>query len=112
MVEETEVSFEDKLGSEDKQILGVSIVDGELQLVLDKPETLTWQELVYFVKYVIAEALSEESDLPAGDIFQWLGAQELMTSEIMKTSADIMQEARQERIRQMAKNEQLRLDRI
>ncbi len=112
MVEETEVSFADKLGTEDKQILGVSIVDGELQLTLNKPETLTWQELIYFIKYVIAEALSEESELPAGDIFQWLGAQELMTNEIMKTSADIMEEARQERIKRIMEDEQLRLDRI
>lgn len=112
MVKETDVSFADKLGTEDKQILGVSIVNGELQLVLEKPEELSWQELIYFIKYVIAEALSEESNMPAGDIFQWLGAQELMTNEIMKTSADIIDEARQERIKRMMQDEQLRLDRI
>lgn len=112
MVEETDVSFAEKLGTEDKQILGVSIVNGELQLTLDKPETLSWQELIYFVRYVIAEALSEESGMAAGDIFQWLGAQEVMTNEIKKTSADIIEEARQERIRKMMQDEQLRLDRI
>lgn len=112
MVEETEVSFADKLGTEDKQILSVSMVNGELQLTLDKPETISWQELIYFIKYVIADALSEESELPAGDIFQWLGAQEAMTNKIMQTSADIVEEARQERIKRMMQDEQLRLDRI
>lgn len=112
MVDETEVSFADKLGTEDKQILGVSLIDGELQLVLDKPETITWQELIYFIKYVIADALSKESDIAAGDIFQWLGAQEAMTDKIMQTTVDIIEEARQDRIKQLMQDEQLRLDRI
>ena len=107
-----DVSFADKLGTEDRQILGVSIVNGELQLNLDKPETMGWQELIYFIKYVIAQALAEEADLSIGDIFQWLGSQGIVADEIESQATDIMDKARQERIRQLMKDENLRLDQV
>ena len=107
-----DVSFADKLGTEDRQILGVSIINGELQLNLDKPETMGWQELIYFIKYVIAQALAEEADLSIGDIFQWLGSQGLVADEVESRATDIIEEARQERIRQLMKDEKLRLDQV
>jgi hypothetical protein len=107
-----DVTFADKLGTEDRQILGVSIVDGELQLQLDKPESLGWQELIYFIKYVIAEALAEESELAAGDVFQWLGAQGDISDEVETKTRDILQEARQKRLQDMMLNEKLRLDQV
>ena len=107
-----ENSFADKLCTEDRQILGVSIIDGELQLQLDKPETLGWQELIYFIKYVISNALAEESELNSGDIFQWLGSQGAISDDVTKTSQDILQDARKKRITQMMKDEQLRLDQV
>jgi len=107
-----EVSFADKLGTEDKQILGVSIVGGELELHLDKPDSLGWQELIYFIKYVIAQALSEESELSVTDIFQWLGAQGVVSDEVEAKATDILADARAERIKAMMKDEQLRLDKV
>lgn len=107
-----DVTFADKLGTKDRQILGVSIVNGELELQLDKPETMGWQELIYFIKYVIAQALTKESDLAIGDIFQWLGSQGTVSDEVTKTSNDILQEARQKRLQQKMQDEKLRLDRI
>ncbi len=107
-----DVTFADKLGTEDRQILGVSIVDGELQLQMDKPESLGWQELIYFIKYVIAEALAEESDITAGDVFQWLGAQGDISDEVESASQDILQEARQKRLQEIMQGEKLRLDTI
>lgn len=107
-----DVSFSDKLGTEDRQILGVSIMDGELKLTMDKPESLGWQELIYFVKYVIAQALSEETDLSIGDVFQWLGAHGSVADEVESKATDILEEARQERVRQLMKDEKLRLDRV
>ncbi len=107
-----EVSFADKLGTEDKQIFGVSIEKGELKLHLDKPDTLGWQELIYFIKYLIASSLAEESEIPIGDIFQWLGSQGILSDEVDKTSADILDKARKERLRQLMQEEKLRLDRI
>jgi len=107
-----DVSFSDKLGTEDRQILGVSIINGELSLQLDKPETLGWQELIYFIKYVIAQALSEETDLSIGDIFQWLGAHGSVADEVESKATDILDQARQERIRQLMKDEKLRLDQV
>ncbi len=107
-----DVSFADKLGTKDRQILGVSIINGELQLNLDKPETMGWQELIYFIKYVIAQSLAEETDLSIGDIFQWLGSQGLVANEVESQATDIIEEARQERIRQLMKDEKLRLDQV
>ena len=107
-----DVSFADKLGTEDRQILGVSIINGELSLNMDKPESLGWQELIYFIKYVIAQALAEEADLSIGDIFQWLGAHGSVADEVESQATDIIEEARQERIRQLMKDEKLRLDHI
>lgn len=107
-----EVSFADKLGTEDRHILGVSIVDGELELHLDKPKSLGWQELIYFIKYVIAQALSEENELSASDIFQWLGAQGVISDEVETQAADILTDARHHRLLEMAKKEKLRLDKI
>lgn len=103
-----DVTFADKLGTEDKQILGISIKDGELELQLDKPETIGWQELIYFVKYVIANALAEESELSAGDIFQWLGAHGKIADEVAKTSEELIEEARQKRLREIVKKEKER----
>lgn len=107
-----DVTFADKLGTEDRQILGVSIVDGELQLQMDKPESLGWQELIYFIKYIIADALSEQTELTSGDIFQWLGSQGDVSDEVAKTGQDILQEARQKRLQQIMQDEKLRLDTI
>ncbi len=107
-----DVTFADKLGTEDRQILGVSIVDGELQLQLDKPESLSWQELIYFIKYVIADALAEKTDITSGDIFQWLGSQGAISDDITKTSNDILQEARHKRMQERMQDEKLRLDTI
>ncbi len=107
-----DVTFADKLGTEDRQILGVSIVDGELQLQMDKPESLGWQELIYFIKYVIAEALAEESDITTGDVFQWLGAQGDISDEVESASQDILREAREKRLQEMMQGEKLRLDTI
>jgi hypothetical protein len=107
-----DVSFADKLGTKDRQILGVSIINGELQLNLDKPETMGWQELIYFIKYVIAQSLAEEADLSIGDIFQWLGSQGIVADEVESQAIDIMDQARQERIRQLMKDEKLRLDQV
>jgi hypothetical protein len=107
-----EVSFADKLGTKDRQILGVSIVDGELELNLDKPDDLGWQELIYFIKYVLAQALSQESNLSIGDIFQWLGAHGYVADEVEKNATDILEQARQERMRQLMKDEKLRLDQV
>ena len=107
-----EVSFADKLGTEDRQILSVSLVDGELKLTMDKPESLGWQELIYFVKYVIAQALSEETDLSIGDVFQWLGAHGSVADEVETKATGIVEDARQERLRQLMKDEKLRLDQV
>jgi len=107
-----EVSFAEKLGTEDRQILAVLIENGELELKLNKPESLGWQELIYFIKYIVADALSKESELSTGDIFQWLGSQGYVADEVEKTAADILADARQKRIQEMMQNEQLRLDRV
>ena len=107
-----DVSFADKLGTEDRQILGVSIVNGKLSLNMDKPESLGWQELIYFIKYVIAQALAEESELSIGDVFQWLGVHGSIADEVESQTIDIIEEARQERVRQLMKDEKLRLDQV
>ncbi len=108
-----DVSFADKLGTEDRQILGVSIINGELSLNMNKPESLGWQELIYFIKYVISQALAEEADdLSSGDIFQWLGAHGSVADEVESHATDIIEEARQERIHQLMKDEKLRLDQV
>lgn len=103
-----DVTFADKLGTEDRQILGISIRDGELELQLDKPENLGWQELIYFVKYVISNALAEESELSAGDIFQWLGNLGTVADEVEKSAEEILAEARQRRLEEMVKKEKER----
>ncbi len=107
-----DVTFADKLGTDDRQILSVSIIDGELQLSMDKPESLGWQDIIYFIKYVISQALAEESDLTQGNIFQWLGARGDLSNEIEKTSNDILQEARNKRLQEKMQDEKLRLDTI
>lgn len=111
-----DVTFTDKLGTEDRQILGVSIIDGELKLNLDKPDTMGWQELIYFIKYVIAQALTENSNIPVGDIFQWLGSQGIVSDEvdknISKIEDSVMARAREHRLKQMALEQNLKVDTI
>ena len=113
-----DVTFADKLGMEDRQIIGVSIVDNELKLNLDKPDSMGWQELIYFIKYVIAQALAESSaDLNIGDIFQWLGAQGIVSDEVEKSASelqeDIIARAREHRLKQMAlSDDSLKLDTV
>ena len=107
-----DVTFADKLGTDDRQVLAISIENGELQLHMDKPESLGWQHLIYFVKYVISQALAEESELTQGDVFQWLGARGDLSDEVEKTSTDILQEARKKRLQDRMQDEKLRLDTI
>lgn len=107
-----DISFSDKLGTEDRQILEVLIQNGELKLHMDKPETLGWQELIYFIKYVIAQSLSEVSEFSIGDIFQWLGSLGALSDDISKSAEDILIKARENRLKTLMQEEKLRLDRI
>lgn len=111
-----DVTFAEKLGTEDRQILGVSMIDGELRLQLDKPETMGWQELIYFIKYVIAQALAKESDITEGDVFQWLGAQGIVSDEVDKNISmrreDILKRAREHRLKQIVLDKGLKVDTI
>ena len=46
------------------------------------------------------------------DVFQWLGAQGVVSDEVEEKANDILAEARKKRIQSMMQDEQLRLDRV
>ena len=108
-----DISFAERLGTEDRVVLSISIINGELEFTQDKPDEMGWQELIYFIKYIIAQALSEQqTELSIGDIFQWLGAQGSISDEVEKSAEDILVKARNERMRELMQNESLRLDNV